>query len=144
MNERLIILLQKNVILASIFYFIFVRRFVQFSHSCSFCIRRYSPRCKPVKPGHDSALRPRILRVLLTLYWQFSRPARLIFPSGESRPIRNIRTHRMRVETIFVGLPGRRSLSPRVSSSRTLLLSCAGYAGYKVATVCRCFRQNNL
>ena len=36
LNERLIILLLKkiNVILASIFHFIFVRRFVQFSHSC--------------------------------------------------------------------------------------------------------------
>ena len=29
--------------------------------------RRYSPCCKPVKPGHYSVLRPRILRVLLTL-----------------------------------------------------------------------------
>ena len=37
-------------------------------HSCSFCIRRYSPCCKPVKLGHYSVLRPRILRVLLTLY----------------------------------------------------------------------------
>ena len=69
LNERLIILHQKNpVILASIFYFIFIRRFVQFSHSCSFCIRRYSPCCKPVKLGHYGVLRPRILRVLLTLY----------------------------------------------------------------------------
>ena len=32
------------------------------SHSCSFCIRWYS-----VKLGHYSVLRPRILRVLLTL-----------------------------------------------------------------------------
>ena len=39
-----------------------------FSHSCSFFIRRYSPYCKPVKPGHYSVLRPRILHVLLTLY----------------------------------------------------------------------------
>ena len=53
----------KNVILASIFYLIFVSRFVQFSHSCSLCIRRYSPCCKPVQPGHYT-----ILRVLLTLY----------------------------------------------------------------------------
>ena len=45
----------------------FVRRFVQFSHSCSFCTRPYSPGCKPVKPGHCSVLRPRIVRVLLTL-----------------------------------------------------------------------------
>ena len=59
---------KKYVILASIFYYILVRRLVQFSHSCFFCIRRYSPYCKPVKPGHYSVLRPRILRVLLTLY----------------------------------------------------------------------------
>ena len=45
----------------------FVRRFVQFSHSCSFCTRPYSPGCKPVKPGHCSVLRPRILCVLLIL-----------------------------------------------------------------------------
>ena len=45
----------------------FVRRFVLFSHSCSFCTRPYSPGCKPVKPGHCSVLRPRIVRVLLTL-----------------------------------------------------------------------------
>ena len=44
-----------------------IQNFLQFSHSCSFCIRRYSPSCKPVKPGHYSVLRPRILRVLLTL-----------------------------------------------------------------------------
>ena len=53
----------KNVILASIFYLIFVSRFVQFSHSCSLCIRRYSPCCKPVQPGHYT-----ILHVLLNLY----------------------------------------------------------------------------
>ena len=39
-----------------------------FSNSCSFCIRRYSPYCKPVKPGHYSVLRSRIMHVLLTLY----------------------------------------------------------------------------
>ena len=33
---------KEEVILASIFYFTFVRRFIQF-----FCIRRYSPCCKP-------------------------------------------------------------------------------------------------
>ena len=60
-----------------------------------------------------------------TIDWQFSRPARLIFPSGASRPIGNIRTHRMRVGTIFVGLPGRLSLSPLVSPSRAPVLSCA-------------------
>ena len=37
---------------------------------------------------------------------------------SKSRPIGNIRTHRVRVETIFGGLPCRRSLSPRVSPSR--------------------------
>ena len=37
----------------------FVHRFVQFSHSCSFCIRRYSLFCKLVKPGHHCVLRPR-------------------------------------------------------------------------------------
>ena len=46
------------------------------------------------------------LRSPCTIDWQFSHPARLIFPSRASRPIGNIRTHRMRVETIFVGLPG--------------------------------------
>ena len=30
--------------------------------------------------------------------WQFSRPVPLLFPSGASRPIGNICTHRMRVE----------------------------------------------
>ena len=38
------------------------------SHSCSFCFRQYSPCCKPVKLGHYSVLRPRILRVLLTVF----------------------------------------------------------------------------
>ena len=52
---------------------------------------------------------------------------RLIFPSGASRPIGNIRTHRMRVETIFGGLPCRRSLTPRVSPSRAPVLSFAYY-----------------
>ena len=42
------------------------------SHSCSFCIRRYSPYCKPVKPGHYSVLRPRIMHVLLTLYGEMT------------------------------------------------------------------------
>ena len=44
---------------------------------------------------------------------------------SKSRPIGNIRTHRVRVETIFGGLPCRRSLSPRVSPSRAPVLSCA-------------------
>ena len=44
---------------------------------------------------------------------------------SKSRPIGNIRTHRVRVETIFGGLPCRRSLSPRVSPSRAQVLSCA-------------------
>ena len=59
--------------------------------------------------------------------WQFSRPARLLFPSGASRPTGIFRTHRMQVKTIFVGLPGRRSLTPRVSPSRVPVLSCAHY-----------------
>ena len=59
---------KKEVILASIVYFIFVVRFVQFSHSCSLCIRRYSRCCKPVKTGHYSVVLSPILRVLLTLY----------------------------------------------------------------------------
>ena len=59
--------------------------------------------------------------------WQFSRPARLIFPSGASRPIGNIRTHRVRVETIFGGLPCRRSLTPRVSQTRAPVLSFTHY-----------------
>ena len=70
------------------------------------------------------------LRCPCTIDWQFSRPARLIFPSGAPGIIGNIRTHRMRVETIFVGLPGRPSLSPRVSPSRAPVLSWACYAGY--------------
>ena len=48
------------------------------------------------------------LRCPCTIDWQFSRPARLIFPSGASRPIGNICTHLVRVETIFGGLPCRR------------------------------------
>ena len=67
------------------------------------------------------------LRCPCTIDWQFSRPARLIFPSGASRPIGNIRTHRMRVETIFGGLPCRRSLTPRVSPSRAPVLSFVHY-----------------
>ena len=35
--------------------------------------------------------------------------------------------HLIRLETIFVGLPGRRSLSPRVSPSCAPVLSCAHY-----------------
>ena len=62
-----------------------------------------------------------------TIDWQFSRPARLIFPSGASRPIGNIRTHRVRVETIFWGLPCRRSLTPCMSPSRAPVLSFACY-----------------
>ena len=67
------------------------------------------------------------LRHPCTIDWQFSRPARLIFPSGASRPIGNIRTHRMRVETILGGLPCRRSLTPRVSPLRAPVLSFAHY-----------------
>ena len=67
------------------------------------------------------------LRCPCTIDWQFSRPARLIFPSGASRPIGNIRTHRVRVETIFGGLPRRRSLTPCVSPSRAPVLSFARY-----------------
>ena len=64
-----------------------------------------------------------------TIDWPFSRWARLLFPSEASPPIGNIRTHRMRVETIFVvGLPGRRSLSFRVSASSAPVLSCAHYS----------------
>ena len=73
------------------------------------------------------------LRCPCTVDWQFSRPARLRFPSGASRPNENIRTHRTRVETISVGLPGRRSLSSRVSPSRSFLgslLRSACYAAY--------------
>ena len=67
------------------------------------------------------------LRCPCTIDWQFSRPARLIFPSGASRPIGNIRTYRMRVETIFGGLPCRCSLTPCVSPSRAPFLSFAHY-----------------
>ena len=63
------------------------------------------------------------LRCPCTIDWQFSRPARLIFPSGASRPIRNIRTHRVRVETIFGGpsvqaLPHPSCVSLACASSR--------------------------
>ena len=67
------------------------------------------------------------LHYVVTIDWQFSRPARLIFPSGASRPIGNIRTHKVRVETIFGGLPCRRSLTPCVSPSRAPVLSFARY-----------------
>ena len=67
------------------------------------------------------------LRCPCTIDWQFSRPARLIFLSGASRPIGNIRTHRIRVETISGGLACRRSLTPRVSSSRAPVLSLAHF-----------------
>ena len=53
------------------------------------------------------------LRCPCTIDWQFSRPARLIFPSGPSRPIGNIRTHRVRVETIFGRLPCTLACLPR-------------------------------
>ena len=62
------------------------------------------------------------LRCPCNIDWQFSRPERLLFPSGASRSIGNVRTHRMRVETICVGLPGRHSLSPRVSTFRAPVL----------------------
>ena len=65
------------------------------------------------------------LRSPCTIDWQFSPPARLTFPSGASRPIGNIRTHRVRVKTIFGGLPCRRSLTLGVSPSRAPVLSCA-------------------
>ena len=72
-----------------------------------------------------------------TIDWPFSRPARLIFPSGASRPTGNIRTHRMRVETIFGGLPCRPLPRPsRVSLARARslfrpLLPSTCYAGYE-------------
>ena len=68
-----------------------------------------------------------VMRCPCTIDWQFSRPAQLIFPSGASLPIGNIRTHRVRVEMIFGGLPCRRSLTPRVSPSRVPVLSFAHY-----------------
>ena len=52
---------------------------------------------------------------------------RLIFPLGASRPIGNIRTHRVRVEAIFRGLPCRHSLTPCVSPSRAPVLSFTCY-----------------
>ena len=70
------------------------------------------------------------LRCPCTIDWQFSRPARLIFPSGASRPIGNIRTLRVRVETIFGGLPCRHSLTPCARSLFRPLLPSACYAGY--------------
>ena len=69
LNERLIIILQKKTCYFGFYFLFYFHPSVRpVSHSCSFCIRRYSPCCKPVKPGHYSVLRPRILRVLLTLY----------------------------------------------------------------------------
>ena len=66
---------KKKILLVSIFYFIFASQFFQFSHGCSFCISRYSPCCKPVKPGHYSVLRPRILAFSwpYMLKWRSSR-----------------------------------------------------------------------
>ena len=66
LNERLIILLQKKMLFWLLFCGKSIQNILQFSHSCSFCTRGYSPSCKPVKSGHYSILRPRILRVLLT------------------------------------------------------------------------------
>ena len=81
------------------------------------------------------------LRCPCTIDWQFSRPARLIFRSGAFRPIGNIRTHRVRVETIFGGLPCRRSLTPCVSPSRAPVLSFARYF-QAPATQASCFQSN--
>ena len=80
-----------------------------------------------VVPGASGVIIRSSLRCPCTIDWQFSRPARLIFPSGASRPIGNIRTHRLRVATIFGSLPCRRSLTPRVSPSRAPVLSFAHY-----------------
>ena len=75
-------------------------------------------------------------------YWLtvFS-PRVVTFSFGSSRPIGNIRIHRMRVETIFGGLPCRRSLTSRVSlaSARSLfhlLLPSACYAGHSNLVKC--------
>ena len=75
------------------------------------------------------------LRCPCTIDWQFSRPTRLIFPLGASRPIGNIRTHRVRVETIFWGPSVQALPHPlRVSLARARSLFCpllpsACYAG---------------
>ena len=60
--------------------------------------------------------------------WQFSRPAPLLLLSGASRPTEaqnEANETNWGTECEFVGLPGRCSLSPRVSPSRAVVLSCA-------------------
>ena len=73
--------------------------------------------------------------VVHVLLFDGFRAPRLIFPLGASRPIGNIRTHRMRVENDFRGPsvqalphPSRVSLS-RARSLFRLLLPSACYAG---------------
>ena len=67
------------------------------------------------------------LRCPCTIDWQFSRAAQFIFPLGAFPPTGNIRTHRVRVETISRGLLCRCSLTPRMSPSRAPILSFAHY-----------------
>ena len=59
--------------------------------------------------------------LVFSLIDSFLAPARLLFPSGAPRPIRNIRTPRKQVETIVVGLS---DLSPRLART---VPSCAHY-----------------
>ena len=83
---------------------------IPFEHSnFSLRLRPHSP----IKPDWSDLRDLNFDCIQFTFDWQFSRPARLISPSGAFRPIENIRTHRVRVETIFGGLPCRRSLTPR-------------------------------
>ena len=56
--------------------------------------------------------------LVFSLIHSFSRLTRILIPLTDSQPIGNFRTLGKRVETIFMGFSGRRSLFPRVSPSR--------------------------
>ena len=57
--------------------------------------------------------------LVFSLIHSFPRLTRILYPLTASQPIGNFRTLGKRVETIFMGLSGRRSLFPRVSPSRS-------------------------
>ena len=57
----------------------------------------------------------------------FLAPRGYFFPRDPLNQLEISARHRMRVETIFEGLPGKHSLSPRVSPSFASVLSCALY-----------------
>ena len=80
---------RRDVILAGGLYHRFPWRFLSPPPPLIIPFSGFRSWCRNIRPS---------LRCPCTIDWQFSRPARLIFPSGTSRPIGNIHTHRMRVE----------------------------------------------